>query len=153
VHLLEQILLNIQVAQMLVGRDSSVGIATRYGMDCPGIEGEGLLPIARWDCGFEFRREHEYFCYVCCAVKTTGKTQDTEAEETTMDKLQRQKKRIKNSGPGVGGGVIDFLHLSRQSLRIIQPPTQRVPGLVPGGKQPDRYVNHTLHLARWLEKE
>ena len=57
-----------------VGRDSLVGIATGYcheglGIDSSSraIEGEGLRPLACWDCGFESHRVHG--CPCLCVVQ------------------------------------------------------------------------------------
>ena len=45
-------------------------------------------------------------------------------------------------GPGIESRWGRDFHLSRLALRPTQPPTQRVPGLPPGVKQPGRGVDH-----------
>ena len=40
------------------------------------VEGEGLLPIACWDCGFEIHWRHEYLFHVsvvCCQVEVSAR--------------------------------------------------------------------------------
>ena len=77
-----------------MGRDSLVGIATRYKPDDGGIEadpsaravyGEGLRPIACWDCEFESRRGHG--C-LCCVLYSKDKRQDNKDKETVTDQVQ-----------------------------------------------------------------
>ena len=53
-------------------------------------EGEGLWPIACWDCGFESRRGHGCLCYVCCTVNDKRHSQD---KEVVQMKCREQKNR------------------------------------------------------------
>ena len=69
-----------------MGRVSAIGIATRYGLDGPGIESK-TFPVAErsktkdlplipgWDCWFESLRNMDV-CVVCCTVKVKGKMQE-----------------------------------------------------------------------------
>ena len=82
------------------GRDSLVGIATRYGLDGPEIECRSQRPSGLrrgsaadhcWDCGFESHRRHGCLCCVCCTIRTKGNTPG-QSGQSSIDKVQSEKK-------------------------------------------------------------
>jgi hypothetical protein len=117
-----------------VGRDSVVGIATRYGLDGPGIESsqfqwpnrlnESLWPIACWDCGFESCRGHG--C-LCCRGISNMRTKDIKVNDGRRN--ERNKKNEKKCRR-----KRDFPHSSRPALGLIQPSIHWVSCLFVGGK-------------------
>jgi hypothetical protein len=96
-----------------MGRDSSVGVATRYGLDGQEFEiepsglavwGVGLRPLVCWVFGFESLRGHGY---LCCKNKRQYAVETGNA--------RRENKRIKKKPAGTwvfmlgaAGGIIVF---------------------------------------------
>ena len=77
------------------GRDSSVGIATSYGLDGPGIESPDTLnircrfrwPLACWHCGFESSRGHGSFCCVLYSKEKNAKSRDKKGRINGKEKI------------------------------------------------------------------
>ena len=111
--------------------DSSVDIATHYGLVGSGIEfahpggravwNVGLRPISR------VRIPPEAWMFVLCVV-TKGKMQDNEDKDTSTDPVHSTREHKK---------ILVVARLSAPSTRALwptQPPIQQVPGRFPRNK-------------------
>ena len=79
-------------------RDSVVGIAACYWLQCPAIECQcrwpcglrvGLQPLDCWDSGFKSRRGHGCLCCVYLTVRTKGKIQDNPEKKVRIKYRER----------------------------------------------------------------
>ena len=122
-----------------VDRDNSVGTATRYRLDGPGIE---YCP-SKWPSGLRrgsaayrllglrVRILPEAWMFVLCVLHSKDKRQNAgqSRRRNKQDKAQRQNKRIKKISVGPY-----FSHPSTPAPGPTQPPVLRKPGLLAGGK-------------------
>jgi hypothetical protein len=83
-----------------VGRDSSVGIATRYWLVGLGIE---YRSIACWDCVFESLRGHGCLCCVCCTMRTKGKARTKQDRQSTEGENKKYRWGARVSAPARTG--------------------------------------------------
>ena len=56
-------------------KESSYSFRQCHSVSSRAVQGEGLRPIASWDCWFESRLGHGCFC---CTIRTKGKSRDSQ---------------------------------------------------------------------------
>jgi hypothetical protein len=129
------------ITRTMLGRDSSVGTATRYGLNGPGIESlpSGLRLGSASDrlLGLRFESRRGHGCLCCVSSVKTSKVQDSQDKDTSTDEVQTSKIIQKN--PGVG----EIIATRRD--RPWGPPSLLYNGYrvsFPGVKRPGRGVNH-----------
>ena len=129
-----------------MGRDSSAGIVTRYGLNGPGIESRwprGLKrsSVAALLLGLQVRippREWVFVLYDMDKRQKSG--------QRCTDKVQREREKIP------GGGEIS--HTRPDRPRGTPSPLYSGYQLYfPGAKRPGRGANHPSHLTPRLKKE